>query len=179
MGGVKDFLITNCKFIFNGALVWVTVLILATFTLSFMHGLLKRNGEVLIFKDLEKAYQLHFILVCYMTSLFLAISALFMTFYVGPGYSSEHFKSVKLEPLQLVNGMDTVISQSSFRDSEDCRGKEQLLYDDAPHEAGGARSISNYDTPRGSVTTNNVAIKYTFAEQDRDQTYSIYLKSEY
>ena len=123
MRGLRDFLITNCKWLFNGALIWVTVLILTTFTLCFFYGFLRHRTEDVLFGEFNKAYGFHFIMVTYMTFLLLAFAALFMTYFVGPGYSKDHFESVKLEPLQLGSAMDINHSESSFRDSEDCRGQ--------------------------------------------------------
>ena len=44
---------------------------------------------------------LHFLAACYSICLTLALWALFMTIWVGPGFAEDLFVSEKLQPLQL------------------------------------------------------------------------------
>ena len=85
----------KCRWLHNGGLIIVTVLILAGFTYFFVFDFIRQKGGEVLFTDSKKAYTLHFIGICYLSCMLLAFIALFMTYWTGPGYSSDHFKAVK------------------------------------------------------------------------------------
>ena len=55
----------------------------------------------MIFTELNKAYVFYLIATSYLTCFLLCIIALFMTYFIGPGYPSDHFKFVKLDPVEI------------------------------------------------------------------------------
>ena len=65
----------------------------------------------MLLTDWNMAYRLHFVGASYLTSLLLTLMALFMTYWVGPGFASDHFESVKLE----AGDFDAICSAQSQR----------------------------------------------------------------
>lgn len=91
----------------------VTILILAGFSYAFLYEFLWHRTEAVLLTDWNMAYRLHLIGACYLTSLLLTLMALFMTYWVGPGFASDHFKSVKMEAIDFAAACNTSMSQRS------------------------------------------------------------------
>ena len=110
-----------------------------------------------------------------------------MTYFIGPGYPSDHFKFVKLEPVQLLapsaNSEDqeelNIGGQVSSRSDND-HGRQ--MNENVPAESGGGQ-----EAPEGAkseindsvLIANNNSDTSRNLEQDREQTYLLYFKSEY
>ena len=112
-GICKEFLVTKCRWLANGGLILVTILILAGFSYAFLYDFLWHRTEAVLLTDWNMAYRLHLIGACYLTSLLLTLMALFMTYWVGPGFASDHFKSVKMEAIDFAAACNTSMSQRS------------------------------------------------------------------
>jgi len=92
----------------------VTILILVVLTYFFVFDFLLRKTQSVLFTNLNKAYVFQFIGVCYMNCFLLAMWALARTYMVGPGFTTDHFKSVKFEYLDL-------LQLENPGETEDCR----------------------------------------------------------
>mgnify|MGYP000865049945 CR=1 FL=1 len=97
---MQDFLVKRCPWLFRGALISVTVLIFAIFSISFLAVYLPMKASDELYSNLRRTYSFHFIAMAYCIFLLLALWALTKTYWVGPGYNSKLFKSVKLERIE-------------------------------------------------------------------------------
>ena len=86
----------------NGALLVVTIVILCVLTYFFVFDFILKKTENVVFTDLSLALIYQFIAVFYLNFFLLAMWALARTYIVGPGYITDHFKSVKIEYLELI-----------------------------------------------------------------------------
>ena len=79
--------------------MYVIVAMHALFTYFFIYDFLWKRVKDILITDVEKALPMVYAGVAYLASLMMAFIALFMLYTVGPGYLTDHFKSVKLEML--------------------------------------------------------------------------------
>ena len=126
----------------NGALVVVTLLVLGNMSYFFVAQWLFNKANDVLFTDFNKAYGFHFIAVCYLDCVLLALWALIMTYRVGPGYATDHFKSEKIEFLKLAIGAPSGDEDEPLENQLDC-GLERA------HSAEAGQAQSNCSSQDG------------------------------
>lgn len=66
-----------------------------------MFEFLYEKTQDVLFTSFNKAYGFQFIGAVYLNFIVIALLALVRTYRVGPGFTTDHFKSVKIEFLSL------------------------------------------------------------------------------
>lgn len=108
----------------------VTLAIHLTFTYFFVFNLMLPKADEILLINPEKVYGYYFITAVYLTCLVMALLALLMLYTVGPGYLTDHFKSVKIEPLDMMMAPsvndDNEIVEEAFSENSDYHGKQLM-----------------------------------------------------
>jgi len=129
---MENFLFSTTPYLFKGLLLWFTSLILVLFSYVFIALFLQERindfkvGDTDEFSSSYKA-----IVGTYLACVFLALWALLTTYFVGPGYCSDHFKSVKLDPIDMnisANAESRDPKLSSSLQSDDDLKKTHMIY---------------------------------------------------
>ncbi len=99
---MENILFRETPYLFRGLLLWFTALILVCFSYVFVALFLQeRQAEFKMGESEEMNTNYKLIVMSYLTCVTLALWALLTTYFVGPGYSKDHFKSVKIDPITI------------------------------------------------------------------------------
>ena len=102
----------------NGGLIVLTVIILAILTYFFIFEYLYEKTQDVLFTSFNKAYGFQFVGACYLNFVVIAMWALARTYSVGPGFTKDIFKSVKIENLMLGGASERSSTERQSQDAE-------------------------------------------------------------
>ena len=108
-----------------------------------------------------------------------------MTYFVGPGYPSDHFKFVKLDPVDIIQPASANENQEDLglvtARSDNDHGR--AMNENVPAESGGGQDPVKEEKSEINnsvlIANNNSDTSRSDEKSDREQTYLVYLKEEY
>lgn len=84
------------RWLYNGPLLSVTVLVLAGYTYFFIFDFLKPKIDTAVALNPRQAFWMRLVGLIFLTFMLLNFAALFMTYFVGPGFCSDEFFAEKI-----------------------------------------------------------------------------------